>query len=81
MKAYAPDGTLITGTKELIPGVACVMPDSFRKGADGKLSFEHLGSTDVDWDEQQTVLKGGMTVFVDADGEEWTEDQLTLKAE
>ena len=81
MRAYAPDGTLITGTKEIVPGVACVRPDSFRKTGDGKIAFEHLGETDVDWDGQETVQFEGKTIFVDADGEEWTEDRIELRDE
>lgn len=80
MQAYSPKGALITGTKEIIPGEACVMPDSFRKAADGSITYEYLGSTEVDWDGQTTVEKDGKTVFIDADGEEWTADQITLKA-
>lgn len=81
MRAYAPSGMPIIGTKEIVPGVACVRPDSFRKNGNGGVDFEYLGHTDVDWDSQTTVKIADKKVFIDADGLQWTEDSIVLRDE
>lgn len=89
MKAFSPTGVQIIGTKDLIPGVANITPDTFTRDANGSLDFEWTGGTDVDWDNQMTVecpdpgMKDCFTgrVFVDEDGDEWLESQIVLKDE
>lgn len=81
MKAFAPNGLEIVGTREIIPGVASITRDSFAKDSDGNLTFEHRGGTEVHWDAQKTVTRDGRTVFVDEDGAEWTGDMIVLRAE
>ena len=42
MYAYAPDGTKIVSTKELVPGTCDVNDDSYSI-VDGRLDFDHGG--------------------------------------
>jgi hypothetical protein len=86
MRAYSPTGSLIVGTLERIPGVADIHTDSFARTDQGVVTFEFGGETDVDWDGQETICRPGKdgksyVVYVDAVGDEWTEDQITLKDE
>lgn len=83
----APDGSKIIGTLERIPGVANIQHDSFKLDADGKIDFQWQGGTDVDWDGQVTIFRRNPEwdkgraperVFVDEDGGEWLESELTL---
>lgn len=78
MKATSPTGVAIWGTKELVPGVAVTSENTFSRKPDGRLDFDYAGETELDWDNQRTVEKNGHTVFVDADGDEWNEDQIVL---
>lgn len=80
LKAYAPNGIEIIGTKELVPGMAPIH-DWKRRDENGKLDFEWSGGTEMDWDNQRTVERDGKLVFLDADDSEWTEDQVELREE
>ncbi len=70
----APNGTAIVGTLEanvtMWAGIDGVRLDH------SAITYDHEGGTEVDWNDQQTVKVGGRTVFVDDDGDWWTEDQL-----
>lgn len=77
MYAYAPDGTKIASTKELVPGTCDVNDDSYSI-VDGKLDFDHGGGTDVDWNGQKTVEEKGERIFLDEDEGEWPECALVL---
>jgi hypothetical protein len=80
MKLFAPDGTLIVSTKEVIPGTCDISYDNpVSRNADGTFSFEYTGGTDVDWDGQKTVTRLRQRVFIDEAGDEWLEDQLVLR--
>lgn len=79
MKAFAPNGLKIVGTLEHIPATSPITLDSFSREEDGKIAFSHVGGTEIYWNEQKTLTRNGLTVFVDEDGEEWTEDQLVLR--
>ncbi len=77
--AIAPNGKMIVGTAEQISSTAYLHADQFERNADGKISFEHNGET-KEYDSE-TVEQDGKTVFVDAEGGEWTEDQIKLVEE
>jgi len=80
VKAYAPNGEPICGTYERITGRADTVEDSFTRKPDGTLDFDHAGYTEVFWDGQETVTNNkGQIIFLDAEGNEWTEDQIELR--
>lgn len=75
-KYVSPNGHSIIGTKERIPAVAIINGIE----PDGTPIYE--GSTDIDWNGQGSVYdEDGNILFVDADGDCWTFDQLTLAKE
>lgn len=75
-KYVSPTGHEIIGTKERIPAVAIIT------GIEPDGSPIYAGSTDIDWNGQGAVYDAdGNMLFVDADNESWTFDQLTLKEE
>ena len=59
--------THLRGTLETVTGVALVEG----READGYPLY--TGETDVWWDEQKTVVRGGERVWVDSDGNECRE--------
>lgn len=62
---FAPNGSEINGTFELVPGAADV---SFE--ADGE--WEHSGNgTDMFWDGSETQKIEGCPIFTDKDGSDW----------
>ena len=69
----APNGKMITGTLELIPGCEA-SADVELKG--GVLEVEYTGDTDVNWNGQRSVKSSGGRVFIDSDGELWREQEL-----
>jgi hypothetical protein len=73
-RLVAPNGCEIKGTLETLSGVALTLELS--RSADGTVTFEYEGETKIWWDEQKTVRRHGKAVFVDTEGNEWTEDQL-----
>jgi hypothetical protein len=81
MYAVAPNGLAIIGTLERLTARADVVQDGFTRRPDGKLEFDHAGYTEIFWESQETVELEGKTVFLDAHGNEWTHDQLTLSEE
>ena len=67
----APNGKLIIGTLEKLYGVAQIDEESTLDD----LCYD--GHTDINWDGQETfVNEHGDRVFIDEDGNEWTESQL-----
>lgn len=79
MRAFCPDGHPITGTLEKLSGRANVDEGSFTRGPDGALGFEHVGNTEVFYDESITVQRRGQNVFLCEDGEEFPEKKLVLQ--
>ncbi|CCF19129.1 protein of unknown function [Pseudorhizobium banfieldiae] len=72
-KFKAPNGMPITCILEKVPcivGLESISEDGTEVEYDGN-------GSDVIWDEQKPVKRGGSFVFLDEDGEEWTFDQLT----
>lgn len=74
----SPNGKRIIGTLETLTGVAKIQ-DVKRKA--GRIEYTYSGETNIDWDGQKTVTRGDMRVFVDVDGDEWTENQIVLADE
>lgn len=82
MKAYAPNGLPILGTYEMCPARAETVHDSFeRDPVTGELTYDHEGGSEMFWDAMETQTRAGKVVFLDEDGNEWTEDQLVLRDE
>lgn len=76
---YAPNGKCITGTLEMIPGIAQVL--NVEVSLDGVLEPVWEGETDVDWDGQETQYEGFERIYIDADGTRWRESELVLVPE
>lgn len=76
--AFAPNGRQILGTLERIEGRADAVDGTWRKTNQG-LQFDFTGQTEVFWDGQVTAEQNGHKVYLDDEGNEWTEDQLVLK--
>jgi len=69
----APNGKLIIGTLETVPGTALIQNAKVKCG---KVEFEYEGETKIDWDSQKSVLEGGQRVFVDEEWNTWTENKI-----
>jgi hypothetical protein len=81
MQAFAPNGKQIIGTYEMCPARAEISLNSFGRDTDGTVSFDYAGESEMFWDGMETVTKEGKIVFLDGDGNEWTEDQIELREE
>lgn len=81
MKLVSPTGADIVGTAELVPGVALLNNSDITRNSDGTYEFEWAGETKLDWDGQTTVTRRVHRVFVDDNGEEFTENELQLVPE
>lgn len=80
MKAFAPNGAEIIGTCDMIPGNALI--SNFTRLPDGSLELDWVGETEVCWDGQETKTDArGQTIYVDDNGNEWPEDQVSLEGE
>lgn len=66
------DGTRITGSLERLYGIAQILD------FDDKGEPNYEGTTDVDWNSQETVMRDGERVFIDDDGDEYLEGQCKL---
>lgn len=70
MRFLSPNGSPIVGTYEVVYARA----DATDYEADG--TPNHDGYTEVFWDTQKTVTRGGEIVYLDEDGEEWVFSDL-----
>jgi hypothetical protein len=76
----APNGKLIIGTLEDIPGcVAYINGLADTQTVKGEFDIEYEGTTEVNWDGQSTRRQNGVRIFVDEGGTEWLETELTVK--
>lgn len=68
----------IVGTLEHVTGVAGIV--GARRDLNGTLEFDldYDGNTDINWDSQETVRRKSRRVFVDANGDEVLESNITL---
>ena len=78
--ARAPNGKLINGTLERLSGRANIVEGTFTR-KNGTLTFEYEGYTEVFWEEQRTVRRNGMPIFLDGEGFQWEETQLLISEE
>jgi hypothetical protein len=76
---YAPNGRRIIASKDWIPGNALIT--SVTREPDGTLDITWDGETRMCWDGQHTEEWAGKRIFLDDQGNEWREDQLTLGQE
>jgi hypothetical protein len=78
---YAPDGSKIIGTVEIIPAcTAGIEEGTVTRGADGKFQFQYDGATDVNWEAQYTAFnEDGERLFWDEAGDYWPENELELR--
>jgi len=81
MALLSPEGTRIIGTLEKLSGRAEIVLDSFRANPQGGFTFEYEGTTEVFWDGQETEVWDGERVFLDEQGNEFTENTLRLVPE
>ena len=81
MALISPEGTRIIGTLERLSGRAEIALDSFRANPQGGFTFEYEGTTEVFWDGQETEVWDGERVFLDEEGNEFTENTLRLVPE
>ena len=81
MVLISPEGTRIIGTLEKLTGRAEIDLGSVRAAPHGGFTFEFEGTTEVFWDGQETEVWDGERVFLDADGNEFTENVLRLVPE
>jgi len=75
-KLIAPNGAEIIGTLERLVGRADL--DGALRLPDGTFEIAYAGHTKVFWDDQVTVTREGQRVFLDEDGNEYLERELTL---
>jgi hypothetical protein len=73
MKAVSPEGNEITGTLEVIDGVALAEIVL----VNGHLKIEYLGETQVDWNTQSAKLEKGERLLVCSAHKVWRESQVT----
>ncbi len=87
MRALAPNGRDILGTLDEMRGRADITPYSWSRDAHGDLNFEWKGHTEVLWDDSKTVRRDHVLsgnpkkerVFIDDEGVEWFECEITLE--
>ena len=71
-------GSRIVGTFERLTGKSPVSFDG-RKDEDGRPAWEHLGGTDVFWDDARTeTTDDGQAVFLDENGHEVPHDEVEV---
>jgi hypothetical protein len=78
MNLISPTGTIIVATLENVVGRAMIVPGSVRQDCLGSFEFEYEGSTEISWNDQQTVVRDDDRVFVDRNGDEFLESELKL---
>jgi hypothetical protein len=77
MKLIAPNGRAIVSTDELLPGQA-IIGDVIGGNPEDGFKIDYEGTTNVDWDGQETRRACGQRIFVDANGGLWLERELKL---
>ena len=72
----SPKDTLILGTSDAILARGNI--DCFRRTDDGETEIIWAGESTVWWDTQETQMREGKLLYVDYDGDEYTEDECRL---
>lgn len=67
----------ITGTLEQVPALAVVLSAGLDE--DGRIDVEYAGRSEMDWDGQATVCRGGERIFIDETGEQVAETDVALR--
>lgn len=79
---YSPTGSRIVATRDIVYADAAISDGSAHNTAySGKFDFEYAGGSTINWDSQVTEELEGERLFVDEDGDVWSEDVLELKEE
>lgn len=76
LRAYAPNGSPIIGTADL---VYCCAYGTVTRQPDGSAEIEYNGETKVYWDTQETTARDGKMLFQAEDGFDYTEEELEWK--
>jgi hypothetical protein len=74
---YAPNGNLIIGTLEHVPG--CAHVSGWELDAAGRLEPVWASETEMYWDDSKTQDIEGDTLVIDEDGETWPMSQCTVR--
>lgn len=74
----APNGERIVGSLEIVEARANF--DTVERLEDGSLEPDYNGS-DVFYDSMRTQEREGQLLYLDYNGNEWTQDQLTFVPE
>lgn len=78
MYAISPTGTLIIGTLERVEARGEIELSSFKYQPDGTLDFKIDGSEVFMESMRPQKNEAGRILFLDRDGNEWTEDEIRL---
>lgn len=78
-QAFTPEGQQIAGTLDVLRGRAEL--NHFFRSDDGKLDWQHNGTTKIFYDDQRPETRDGKPIFLCEDGKTWTEDQLAFRPE
>lgn len=73
----APNGLPIVGTLEICPCRSTIA--QFWRLDDGTLDFDYSGNSEMFYDEQRIVERDSQRVFLDEEGNEWLESQLSVR--
>ena len=71
-------GAAITGTLETIQGRCKLIPDSFERSEDNRITHEHQGGTEMFWDSSKQVVTDGQPIYLDENGEEVPASDIEL---
>lgn len=75
-RAFTPNGERIIGTLEEVQG--CAYAEFYTLEANGQFYPEYEGETKFYWDSQVSVVRGDQRVFLDQNGSDWPESQVTF---
>lgn len=76
LRAYAPNGSPIVGTADL---VYCCAYGTVTRNQDGTAELDYNGETKVYWETQETTERDGKMLFQAEDGFDYTEDEIEWK--
>lgn len=71
-------GSPIVKSVENIQGSCRLVPDAFERDADGSITLDYEGGTELDWDSGEQATREGEHLYLDAAGEEVLESDVEL---